>query len=1180
MRGPRNLALAIPVAVLVLATVAHASPPTITFRSRELEEGRNFIKTQTAVPTVSEAAGQVTYTYPIDLPAGRGVTPKVELHYTSSGHQSEFGWGWELTLPTIARSQRFGAIDYSGVLFTYREGHTSYELVPTGVTTPTGAVEYKERVEQTFRRYLFYSASNQWRILTPSGTRYELGTSYMSRHGANPHLGVSGTSEWLIVRIIDTNSNYALYEYDNGATRAPRIARIRYNGNAATGISPLWSVSFNWSMNFNAKAKSFRSGYERWFGADRLDDILVSIPPHSTAGNPASIPASSPKSRKYHFTYSNTAASHDALHYLVSAQVDSMPPIMFAYSNPSESTVNDFERLIDTTGQKYPGYLGFTARSSSGESLTRSTLVDATRDARPDLVDAMSDGSDTWSVWVNHDSYMTHELWRAPEDVTGTRMPDNHALRVVVGTDSIQDFFDLDGDGYPDLLWVVSTVSGPMIKYCPGNGRGFDDCKPYGGGAPNQGVLRHDSLPASGTTATDLDFADMNGDGLTDILRVSGSQLYVYRNRGAGVGFSQTPEISGMPACPWQFVTSCLRLSQSVSVPGGNRRQLADIRDINGDGLIDYVVNDFYTNELKVAFGDGRAFRPFESTGRYFSVGIGSQTANGDYSAVDDMVDVNGDGMLDVIHMDCASAVYSVWFNDGGVWDALPRKYEASAATSGHFSPCMSFQQPVTTANEEGVGVIARLVDFDGDGNADFVSVPLEGDSPETIRVGQMEYRAPRLLVAATSLGGNHLLSVEWQAANSTGESIFEPGNLVTGGPSPIHVPQYVTRSITPLHSGQPSRSTSTTTSYRFDGGEFDAAEREFAGFFMVTAAGPMWSTTTRTYYGTSLVQRGLVLARNAKNNSARGIREVLVNQYSYVSLPGGRTFAQLDSTETGPPPTPSLPVSTALTVYEAYNSFGQPTKWTEYGRQLETGDEYVNTRYYVSRADDDFMLSLVAEETRDAGLIGGGARIRTRKYYDDHNVFAVSPTAGNLVKVQRDTGDGSGTWITTEAFYDSNGNVYQRLDEMGASTTYAYDATYARFPVRETNPVGTTYRSFHALSASPADECGPQYSGSSFRCSRVEVDAFGRVTATWVPVLVGTAFSLAQLTSVEYRDDVYPSSTVVTRRGVAHSVQYRDGFGNPVQVRIEETPNTYRVYDTTFDGDGRALRVEQTYRA
>lgn len=1152
---------------------ASAAPPEIPFRSSEVQEGRSYLKSQVAVPTVGESAGQIAYTYPIEVPAGRGITPRVALEYSSSGRQSEYGYGWELTLPMVGRTQRLGVVDYGGNLYTYREGGTSYELVPTGVTTPSGGNEYKERTEQTFRRYLFYPASNQWRILTPSGQRYELGTANSSRRGKTTNLGPTGTAEWLVARIIDTNNNYASYEYTNGATRSARIARILYNGNAATGIPATWSVTFSWSTNFGTTANGFRSGFERRFGADILNDIVVSIPTHATTGNPALIPSTSPQSRTYHLSYNSLSGNTDNIHYLRSVQAGNFPPVVFDYANPLSQSNNDTEITVDTTGQQFPGYLGFTA-TVGGNSITRSTFVDATRDSRPDLIDTTSASTDSWETWISKGTYFEHQTWPAPLDLTGTAMYDQHALRVVSGTQTLQDFLDLDGDAYPDLIWIVSTNSGPMIKFCPGNGHGFDNCAPYGAGVPGTDALRKDTNPTGDTTATILDFVDMNGDGLVDILSLSGSQLAVYRNLGKGVGFSQSPVISTMPACPVTLVAGCLRLNQRAGNPNGNRRQLADIRDVNGDGLPDYIVNDYTTNEVRIAFGDGGAFLPFVSTGRYFSIGGGNQATDGTYSSRDNLIDMNGDGLADVFHIDCATGTYSIWFNDGGFWDSTPRTHTASINTTGHYAACMSLQQPWTlSSGENGVATLVQLADYDGDGAPDFVSASITPGTLTNVRVGQTLYRAPRLLLAASSENAHHIMSVEWMAANNGGLSDLSPGTLLTGGPTPVHVPYAVTRLITPVHSGQAINATSSTTFNKFDGAAFDVSEREFAGFSHVTAAGPQWGITSVTDYGTTLAQRGLVLARRLRNNSASGTGENTVNQYSYVPLAGGRTFAQLVSTETGPPATPALPQSTALTVYQAYNEFGGPTQWVEYGRQLDT-DQYFNTRTYLTRADENFNLSVVAEETRAPGTAAGAAPVRTRRYYDDHSVYGLAPTAGNLVKVERDPG-GRGPWVATEAFYDSNGNVYKKIDEMGVSTTFFYDPTYARFPVRETNVAGTVYRSFHALTAAQADECGPQYSGATFRCSRTEIDTFGRVTATWVPSFTGGAYSLALLSTVSYQDSSYPSAVTVTKRGVAHTVEYRDGLGNPVQIRAE-TSSGYRVYDSEYDSDGRVRYVAQ----
>lgn len=1160
-----SLACACASVVSFCGSIAVAQP-TISFRSRELQEGRNFIKSQIAVPRVAEASGAIDYSYKIDLPAGRGVTPTVELQYSSSARFSQFGWGWELTLPTIERSQRFGVADYTSNLFMYREGHTTHELVPTAVTTPLGALEYKERIEKTFRRYLFYQSSNQWRVLVPNGVRLELGTANTSRHGKNPNLGASGTSEWLISRIIDSTNNYATYEYEPGFDRFARIKTIRYNGNAGTGISPAWTITFNWTTQFAAAGNGFRSGYRKSFGGDRLTGIVVNVPAHGIAsGNPAFVPSSSPKSRSYTFTYSDVLASTDGIFYLLSAQQAGLPSVSFTYSNPSGLAANDSQTLVSTLGQSYPGHLGFTQITSAGESLTRSALVDATGDVRLDLVDAFSVSDDTWTVWVNTSGTMRREFWTAPLDVTSTQMPDRHALRVVQDGKTFQDYFDLDGDGYPDLLWHVVVSGGTMIKFCPGNGAGFGACEPYGGGAPGTDILRSvEPTASSDISVTTLDFADMDGDGRSDVLKLSGNQLHVYRNRGRGIGLAQTAIVSVMPACPTSLATACLRATQNAVVPGGNRRQLADLRDVNGDGLVDYVVNDMSNNELRIAFGDGRAFTPFVSTGKFRSIGIGQQTSSGDYTATADILDVNADGLGDFVEMDCGTGRYSVSFNSGGHWATTARVYQASASTAGHVRGCLELEEPATFDGMDGVAVTSRFVDFTGDGLADFVSAPFEPHFPESIRVGQQPYRAPRkLLTASTST--THVLSVDWSVRF---------GN----GPTPVHVPLTVRRNIPALHPSMPSRATSSTTVYSFEGGSFDPEELEFAGFFIVVAQGPPWGATTQTVYGTTLVQRGLVLSSRSTNNGASGVSEGVVNMFTYVDLGNGRTFARLDRIERGPPPTPQLPQPSTITTFENYNAFGQPTRWIEWGRELVAADEYVNERDFVTRSDDNFLIVVPIEERRDAGTTITSGAVRTRKYYDNHTTFGVTPTAGNVVTVQRSRD--AATSLTTEFWYDANGNVTHETDAAGFTSTYAYDPTVARFRVRISNSLGTIFRSYHALPDVPADECGPQHSGMSYRCSHSEVDPFGRETAHYVPALSGSVYTRALLTQVTYDDFSNPTSTTVVKRGTQRAIQYRDGFGNAAQVRIEESPNQFRVFDTLADADGRTFRVEQGYRA
>ncbi|HCU24859.1 MAG TPA: hypothetical protein DF383_07570, partial [Deltaproteobacteria bacterium] len=151
-----------------------AALPTIPFTPHELKEGNHSVSLLIAVPQVGEMSGQLSYSYNIAIPAGRGVTPKLQLEYSSGARYSEFGYGWQLSLATIERSQRKGIVDYNSDLFLFREGHSTTQLIPTGETTPNGGKVYRERVEKSFNQYIRYG--NTWRILGVNGLRYELGT--------------------------------------------------------------------------------------------------------------------------------------------------------------------------------------------------------------------------------------------------------------------------------------------------------------------------------------------------------------------------------------------------------------------------------------------------------------------------------------------------------------------------------------------------------------------------------------------------------------------------------------------------------------------------------------------------------------------------------------------------------------------------------------------------------------------------------------------------------------------------------------------------------------------------------------------------------------------------------------------------------------------------------------------
>src|SRR5205814_1110060 len=146
----------------------------------------------------------------------------------------------------------------------------------------------------------------------------------------------------------------------------------------------------------------------------------------------------------------------------------------------------------------------------------------------------------------------------------------------------------------------------------------------------------------------------------------SGTSLFVRLNLGPSIGFSTTPYIVTAPPCSLPFLQSCLRVTQSAVGTDFNRVIWVETRDINGDGIPDYLSTDPSTPARTVRFGqftyaggcvpqqecsEGPKFGPPVALdlGTSF-VGLGTgQQSGGNYLANRDLVDVNGDGLPDVV---------------------------------------------------------------------------------------------------------------------------------------------------------------------------------------------------------------------------------------------------------------------------------------------------------------------------------------------------------------------------------------------------------------------------------------------------------------------------------------------------------------------------------------------------
>ena len=237
---------------------------------------------------------------------------------------------------------------------------------------------------------------------------------------------------------------------------------------------------------------------------------------------------------------------------------------------------------------------------------------------------------------------------------------------------------DFNKDGKLDIVSVMVTVSTNQI------GPGQYLATLLGDGTGSFGAPVVSLNPGFYSTADSIVSGDVNNDGLPDVL-ITGpgnENSQVYLNAGDGT-----------------FIPGAV-----VAETGPFNIVLAGaLADVNGDGCLDAIVADFDGN-VWIATGDCSGnFSPLTSV------------PMGDSNAAVSMVDMNGDGYLDIVTTaipldtgfgDVAGNMLCVAFGDG----------------NGHFS---SGRDYVGT----GMSYSLAVADFNGDGHPDVVSASPDTDT-------------------------------------------------------------------------------------------------------------------------------------------------------------------------------------------------------------------------------------------------------------------------------------------------------------------------------------------------------------------------------------------------------------------------------------------------------------------
>lgn len=567
--------------------------------------------------------GLMTYPINILVPKGRGTaTPTLSLSYSSSAGAGMMGIGW--TLNAGARVERLtvrGLPTYTNNDRLYAGG----ELVKI-----PNSPFYRARIEGGFVRYQWKQTSQTdqkgyWIAEYPDGSRGYFGANSNGQTAPNSQVtGLQGTFRWELVTFVDRNGNRVEYTYTKDASQT-YIDQISWVFDKQG--TPLYQISFKYEtrpdpisdgkpgfdvqtkqrlseLTITSDGKRFRSykftfedatGLSRLIKVERFGrDASKRFPifftmkySEATFSQQNSKFVKMPTALGVNFGNGdaefidmngdglpdvvNTApATHrfyinelkltpnmeqDTHDFPASLAKDNPTATNAKASNPSVQLLDfngdGFTDLVDAVGQKIYINLGHTKWESASRSLVTFPVTqgdpnirffDYNGDKKIDVI--RSDGSNT-SYWVNDGN----GSWKA---VTG---------QVNIGLSFSADrlrLIDINGDGLMDVVHITSTA----LKYR----------KYLGHGKWSQWITM--TVPGIGnyTLSRDAQFADMNGDGLADMVAFLGTSIVYFVNKN-GMSFSAGQE---------------LKTFGGVELPDSTQSSIR-IADMNGNGSRDIV---------------------------------------------------------------------------------------------------------------------------------------------------------------------------------------------------------------------------------------------------------------------------------------------------------------------------------------------------------------------------------------------------------------------------------------------------------------------------------------------------------------------------------------------------------------------------------------------------------------